>query len=300
MTAMPTNFVPLDEQPFETSIHMADGTFVKSHRVARANTGLPQHSHSYSHTSYIATGAVKAWKDGVFLGILRAPTGILIEAHSKHFFLTIEHDTTVLCIHNIALGEEPEIEDEHRVETPVGFVFDEVALTRAAQSLARNDRPPREERLSMDGFTFQDEQIDQWYADATDLFYLHMAVTGQNSDDWQRKNLPLGRQMDAAGSMQIITARSSNGTMHGYVMSIIGPSLDDPAALVAQQMTHFAAPNVPGLGMKLHRKSLESLRARGVTEVIGRAGTRGSGPRMGTMYQRLGFADAGQLYRLEM
>lgn len=150
-----------------------------------------------------------------------------------------------------------------------------------------------------DGFTFQDESIDRWYAGATVLFREHMSQTGQDIEDWSRKNLPLGRRLDAAGAMQIMTARS-NGRMFGYVMSIIGPSLDDPNALVAQQMPIFADPSCPGLGMKLQRASIAALRRKGITEVLGRAGTRGSGPKSGVMYRRLGFQDAGQMYRLEL
>jgi hypothetical protein len=126
-----------------------------------------------------------------------------------------------------------------------------------------------------------------------------MAITGQGIEDWALKNIDLGRRLDACGAMQIITARS-NGRMFGYLMSVLSPSLDDPAALMAQQLVPFASPAVPGLGMKLQRASLEALRRKGVTEVLGRAGVRGSGPRLGTVYRRLGFEDAGHLYRLDL
>lgn len=289
--AVPTAFVPMAEQPYETSIHLSDGTFVKSYVVPKAHTALPQHSHSYSHTSYIATGAVKAWKDGVFLRVVRAPDGILIDAHAKHLFETLEDDTTILCIHSVIEGEEPDFEAEHDEVDVLG----DQAHVYQAQVLAR---PKPRTRLSMEGFTFQDEPIDRWYADASHLFREHMAVTGQGLDDWQRKNLPLGRQLDAGGMMQIMTARSANGLMAGYLMSVIGPSLDDPAASVAQQMPLFASPEYPGLGRKLLQASIDALRAKGVTEVLCRAGLRGSGPRLGALYRRLGFEDAGQLYRL--
>lgn len=280
MTKMPTAFVPLEgDQPAETKIHLSDGTFVKSYKVRFANTGLPQHSHGYSHTMYIATGSVQVWQNGVDRGIVTAPDGILIPAHTKHFFKTLEDNTTVLCIHSVLEGDEPEIEDHHVV-----------TMQGATQ--------PRPARVSMEGFTFQEESVDAWYADATTLFRLHMAATGQGIDDWQHKNIALGRQMDTAGAIQIITARC-NGRMFGYLVSVIGPSLDNPTAIVAQQMPIFADPGCPGLGMKLALASIAALKAKGVTEVLGRAGLRGSGPRLGTMYRRLGFEDAGHLFRLE-
>ncbi len=118
-TEQPTAFVELGvEQPVETTIHLADGTFVKSYKVARAGTVLPQHSHGYSHTSYIPTGGVRVWKDGEFLRDVIAPDGILIEAHALHMFQTLADNTTILCIHSIALGEQPEIEEEHLVIVP--------------------------------------------------------------------------------------------------------------------------------------------------------------------------------------
>lgn len=285
----PTSLVPLDHaQPYETTVHLSDGTFVKSYKVAKANTGLPQHSHGYSHTSYIATGAVKAWRAGKFLGEFHAPTGILIEAHALHFFKTLEDNTTLLCIHSVALGQEPEIEQEHQV------------TVQGVDGPVARPAPPPGDRLPMDGLTFQDEQLDQWYEDAPHLFRQHMIATGQGVEDWAKKNLPLARQLDAAGVLQIITARSANGRMAGYLMSVIGPSLDDPLAVVGEQLPIFASPDYPGLGMRLQKASIEALRRRGVTEVYAKAGIRGSGPRLGSLFQRLGFKDAGQLYRLEM
>jgi hypothetical protein len=170
-------------------------------------------------------------------------------------------------------------------------------LARAAKHRILTDMAPRVE--PPEGFTFQDEPFDRWYRDAVPLFRDHMAQTGQGIEDWARKNIPLGRRLDDAGAMQIITARS-NGRMFGYLMAVISPTLDDPDALMAQHMPVFASPDCPGLGMKLQRASIEALRRKGVTEVVGRAGTVGSGPRLGIAYRRLGFEDAGQLYRLDL
>lgn len=170
-------------------------------------------------------------------------------------------------------------------------------LGRAAkhQSLARMARAPP----PTDGFVFCDEPFDSWFRDAVPLFQEHMRLTGQDIEDYRRKNIPLLRRLDAAGAMQILTARS-NGRMFGYVVSLISPSLDDPAALVAQHLPIFASPDCPGLGMRLQRESIAALRAKGITEVIARAGVRGSGPRIATAFRRLGFEDAGQMFRLEI
>lgn len=170
-------------------------------------------------------------------------------------------------------------------------------LGRAAKHRILADMAPSAEPPA--GFTFQDEPFECWYRDATPLFREHMAQTGQDIEDYACKNLSLGRRLDDAGAMQIITARS-NGRMFGYLMAVISPTLDDPTALMAQHLPVFASRDCPGLGMKLQRASIEALRRKGVTEVVGRAGTRGSGPRLGVAYRRLGFEEAGQLYRLDL
>jgi hypothetical protein len=171
-------------------------------------------------------------------------------------------------------------------------------LARTAKQRILADMKPNAE--PPEGFVFQDEPFDCWYRDAVPLFREHMAVTGQGIEDYTRKNLPLLRRLDDAGAMQIITARSRNGLMQGYLLAVISPSLDDPAALMGTHLPVFASPDCPGLGMRLQRASIEALRGKGVTEVFSRAGTRGSGPRLGAVYRRLGFEDAGQLYRRDL
>jgi hypothetical protein len=171
-------------------------------------------------------------------------------------------------------------------------------LARAAKHRSLAEMKPHAEPEKE--FVFADEPFDLWYRDATALFRDHMAATGQDIEDWSRKNIPLGRRLDDAGAMQIITARSRNGLMQGYLMAILSPTLDDPNALMANHLPVFASPDCPGLGMKLQRASIEALRGKGVTEVFGRAGTRGSGPRLGAVYRRMGFEDAGHLYRLNL
>lgn len=166
------------------------------------------------------------------------------------------------------------------------------ARHRILAGMRRDTQPP-------DGFTFHDEPFDGWYRDAIPLFREHMAQTGQDIEDYTRKNIPLLRRLDEAGAMQIITARS-NGRMFGYLMAVISPTVDDPNALMANHLPLFASSGCPGLGIKLQRTSIEALRRKGVTEVFGRAGVRGSGPRLGAAFRRLGFEDAGQLYRLSL
>lgn len=112
---LPDDFAWAEEQPYGVEIKMSDGIFIKQMVIPRAGTYIPQHSHLYDHTSMLAAGSIRVWKDGECLGEFSAPTGILIEAGAKHTFLALEDGTTIYCIHNISRTGEVDIQDEHHV-----------------------------------------------------------------------------------------------------------------------------------------------------------------------------------------
>ena len=151
----------------------------------------------------------------------------------------------------------------------------------------------------IEGMTLQQERISPFWGDAVPLFREHLVQTGQSPDDHLRKNFAMFKALDDMGALQIITARS-NGRMFGYLLSVVAPSLDSPDKIEAWHTIFFASPEVHGLGMKLQRAALVALRERGIGDVIMKAGHRGSGPRLGTFYRRLGAQPFGELYRLEM
>ena len=169
-------------------------------------------------------------------------------------------------------------------------------LTRTAKQMSVSMMAPKTNEV--EGVIFDVERFDDWYRDAPPLFREHMVATGQDVEDFRKKNIPLLQKIDQAGGLQIVTARM-NGRIFGYLMSLTSPSLDHGQQM-AQHLPVFASPEFPGLGMKLERESIRRLRERGVSEVFQRAGIRGSGPKMGAMLRRLGFEDYGQLYRLEL
>lgn len=154
-------------------------------------------------------------------------------------------------------------------------------------------------RYEIDGVTFQHEPFRRFYQDAKHLFAEHLVRTDQSPDDYMHKNIPMLELLDDIGCLQTITARS-NGRMFGYLMSIVAPSLDRTDAFEALHTLFFASADIRGLGMKLQRVALAALRERGVVDVIMRAGHRGSGPRLGTFYRRLGAEEFGRLYRLQL
>lgn len=148
-----------------------------------------------------------------------------------------------------------------------------------------------------DGITMQVEPLARAYPDAAALIREHLVSVGESPEGEGHKNVPLLMEMDQRGLLQVMTARS-NGRMFGYLVTTLGPSLEHATTLVATHTTFFASPLIPGLGMKLQRAALAALQERGVSEVLFRAGPRGSGPRMGAMYRRLGAMPEGELFRL--
>ena len=174
--------------------------------------------------------------------------------------------------------------------------LEKLVRTAKQQTLSAMARRPA---VDPAGVTFQAESFDDWYRDAAPLFREHMVATGQDVEDYSRKNIPLGQLLARFNAMQIITARC-NGRMVAYLMSVVGPSLDDPTIRVAEHMPIFCSPDFPGLGGKLVRAADAALAQRGVARVTGRAGVRGSGPRLGALWRRQGYEEYGELYRLDL
>lgn len=106
------------EQPDSVEFHLADDVFIKSGSFSKENTVIPQHSHEYDHTSFIARGSVRAWCEDEYLGVFNAPCSIFIKAHAKHTFQTLEPETLILCIHNISRNGLVDIHELHELTLP--------------------------------------------------------------------------------------------------------------------------------------------------------------------------------------
>lgn len=150
-----------------------------------------------------------------------------------------------------------------------------------------------------DGLTIQEETFEQSFDDCKRLFAQHSIEVGEAPDSFAEKNLPLIQKLEEHGFVQITTARC-NGRMFGYLMAVMSPSLESPDINTAIHTTFFASPLFKGLGMKLQRASVNFLRQKGINELYLHAGIRGAGPRLGTVYRRLGAADFGQMYKLNL
>jgi len=159
--------------------------------------------------------------------------------------------------------------------------------------LAKREEPPCEALI------VAEEPFEEFLRDGVGIFAEHAFAVGEAPESFRQKNLPYLKAKAAAGELQVITARS-NGRMFGYLMSEITVSRESPTTLAAVETTFFASGEFPGLGMKLQRATLAGLRRKRVSEVWFRAGDRGDGPRLGTMYKRLGASPSGTLWRLDL
>lgn len=112
-----TEFVRAAEQPITTDIKIADEVFMKTMRVAKAGTIIPQHAHTYAHVSVLVRGAVRVFRtDNCQHANFEAPAGITIPANVKHLFTTLVDDTIVLCVHDVAESDgEVSIAEEHHI-----------------------------------------------------------------------------------------------------------------------------------------------------------------------------------------
>src|SRR5262249_49447767 len=152
-------------------------------------------------------------------------------------------------------------------------------------------RPERE----FDGVIIEAEPFSVFCRDAAHLIREHCAGTGRRpSFDF---NVGLFQALDDVGVLRTTMARI-NGRCFGYLLTIVGPSLEGPEVTEATHTAFYASPAVPGLGMRILRAANDALRERGVDGIIMRAGVAGSGPRLGAMYRRLGAREFGELWEV--
>ena len=108
---LPERYTHDVEQPMQVEISMTDGVFIKQIVIPKAGTYVPQHSHTYDHTSMLAVGTMRVWADGLPLGDFDAPKPIQIKAGVKHTMLAMTDGVVFYCIHNVArTGEVDELE----------------------------------------------------------------------------------------------------------------------------------------------------------------------------------------------
>lgn len=149
------------------------------------------------------------------------------------------------------------------------------------------------------GLSLGFEPLADLLRDGERLMREHCAEVGEHPENFAGKNLTRLQDSEDAGCLQVTVARS-NGRVFGYLVTLIGESLEAEGRLWGCHTAFHASPDYPGLGLKLQRKAAEGLRERGVYEVTMRAGVRGSADRIATLYRRLGAEPFGSYFRLQL
>lgn len=147
-----------------------------------------------------------------------------------------------------------------------------------------------------DSLILREEPIEKFLVDAKKLAREHTGGVGKHPDEWERKNWDIMRVLENVGAHQIVTARS-NGRLFGYLFTVIGPSIESPDMKTAHHHIFYASPDFKGVGRHLLKASENLLREKGVDDIFHRAGTLGDGPRLGSLFKRMGAEPEGQLFR---
>ena len=85
----------------QTTFSMEDGVAIVQIVIPQAGTYVPQHSHTYAHTSMLAVGKMRVWAGDECLGDFAAPRAVKIEAGVKHTMMALTNGVVWYCIHNI-------------------------------------------------------------------------------------------------------------------------------------------------------------------------------------------------------
>lgn len=169
---------------------------------------------------------------------------------------------------------------------------EKVRLMARHEMLRRFRRP-----VAMDGVSFQQEDLHTAFHDGEGAMAEECVTLGEYPDAWQSMNIPLFERLEATDRLHIMTARSRNGRMCGYVVSALGEAFHGRDQVEAEQVSFFADADYPSLGRKLQHASIEDLRARGVDRVLM---FQPDATRIGLLYRRLGAKQTGQRYVLEL
>ena len=155
------------------------------------------------------------------------------------------------------------------------------------------------QRADVGGLTIALEPLRALLRDGEQAMRDHCAEVGESPAGWGGKNLTALQALEDADALQVAIARC-NGRVVGYLVSTIGESLEAADRLWACHTAFYASPDHPGVGLRLQRRAADGLRARGVHEVVMRAGVRGSADRVSALYRRLGAEPFGSYYRLQL
>jgi hypothetical protein len=153
--------------------------------------------------------------------------------------------------------------------------------------------------VEADGMAIRQEPFDKFLSEAETILREHSRIVSGSKDFYLEKNIPLMRNIDKSGNMQITTARS-NGRLFGYLITLISPSLERENEFTAVDTAFYASPDCPGLGRRLMNASVQRLKNRGVHDLFLRKGVHESAPKLETLFRRAGAVPCGELFHLDL
>lgn len=80
--------------------------YLRSVLLKKAGTVGEQHVHQYDHPTYCGSGSAEFWENGKMVGVVMAGGAAEVKAGQKHYFVALEDNTRLVCIHDATSAEE--------------------------------------------------------------------------------------------------------------------------------------------------------------------------------------------------
>lgn len=87
------------------TIHDICGLYFRSILVETAGERVEQHAHDHDHATLCGSGSAQYWENDIHVGDVKAGGAVLVRAGQKHAFVTLEDNTRLTCVHDIASAE---------------------------------------------------------------------------------------------------------------------------------------------------------------------------------------------------
>ncbi len=81
------------------------GLYFRSVLLTQEGDVVTQHTHDHDHATYIGNGKVKLFIEGVEAGDFLAGRAVKVTANQKHFFVALEPNTRLTCVHIVEKAE---------------------------------------------------------------------------------------------------------------------------------------------------------------------------------------------------
>ena len=82
------------------------GIYVRSILLEKAGDRGEQHTHAFDHLTYCGSGSAEFYEEGALIGTVAAGGGVRVRAGLKHWFVALEDNTRLACIHDAASAIE--------------------------------------------------------------------------------------------------------------------------------------------------------------------------------------------------